>query len=263
MKKLILLIFQLFISNLIFSQENSGKTSIYFESNSDIIILDTTNKNALDSIKLLYNKFKKPISIQAYTNELGSVKENYELSLKRANAVKLLLKKNKILKFEIIKGNGELKGLNELQKKTNRRVDLFISKETTPSNFRKGKKIVLYDLFGDTTKANLDHFFQYSSNRDFYNVINILKKYPTIEFEIQTYYSSIVNRPEYTEKEKSLNYNQQSKKNDFAEAKGKFLRDFFIKEGISKNRMSIKNCKYKKGNELTYGQHVELLILKN
>jgi|GEM_PF-5811353 len=262
--KLFLYIFLFVISiNLVSSQEDKKKFSVFFESNSSKVILDSINKDALNSIKKLYNKYHKPISIQGYTNELGSAPKNQKLSMDRANAVKDLLKKNKILKFEIIKANGELKGLDEAKRKTNRRVDLFISKNTAPTNFRIGKKIILYNLFSDTTKPNLDHFMRAHSQKDFYNVISVLKSNPSINFEIQTYYSSIVNRPRYTEKEKSLNYNFESGKNDFAEAKGLFLKNFLIKEGISEDRMRVKNCKYKDGNKLNYGQHVELLILEN
>ena len=97
-------------------QDKEIQFNIYFEH--DKYLLNPEQQTRLDSLIALPNKERYDLHIKGFTNEIGSAKYNLELSRKRAEHVKQLMRA-----FTIISsiGQGELGG----ESAANRRVEII------------------------------------------------------------------------------------------------------------------------------------------
>lgn len=103
-------------SNLCFGQDKEIQFNIYFEH--DQYDLQPEQRTRLDSLLALPDKERYDVHINGFTNDIGSAQYNLELSRKRAEHVKKLMRA-----FTIISsiGKGELGG----EAATNRRVEII------------------------------------------------------------------------------------------------------------------------------------------
>lgn len=111
---------------------------ILFESNS--YTLNNTSKQALSEIKrILIDKEKyKSITINGFTDDVGSDDYNLTLSKKRAEAVKELftnlgINPTKVVTQGLGEKNPKAENIDEVNRKMNRRVELTILKDTIKS----------------------------------------------------------------------------------------------------------------------------------
>lgn len=103
-------------SNAVMAQDNEIQFNIYFAH--DQYILEAEQRTLLDSLLALPDKERYDIHINGFTNDIGSAQYNLELSRKRAEHVKKLMRA-----FTIISsiGKGELGG----EDAANRRVEII------------------------------------------------------------------------------------------------------------------------------------------
>ena len=103
-------------SNAVMAQDNEIQFNIYFAH--DQYILEAEQRTLLDSLLALPDKERYDIHINGFTNDIGSAQYNLELSRKRAEHVKKLMRT-----FTIISsiGKGELGG----EDAANRRVEII------------------------------------------------------------------------------------------------------------------------------------------
>ncbi len=111
---------------------------ILFESNS--YVLNSTSKQALSEIKriLIDKSSYKNITINGFTDDVGSDEYNLSLSKKRAEAVKELftnlgVNPSKVVTQGLGETNPKVANIDESNRKKNRRVELTIYKDTINS----------------------------------------------------------------------------------------------------------------------------------
>ena len=112
----ICLLMTLFWSHYLAGQDKEIQFNIYFAH--DQYTLETQQRTRLDSLLALPDKERYDVHINGFTNDIGSAQYNLELSRKRAEHVKMLMRSYTIISSI---GQGELGG----ESASNRRVEII------------------------------------------------------------------------------------------------------------------------------------------
>ena len=261
MKNFYILVFFLSVCNL-YSQFNI-EHSVYFDTDVyDLTKTETTRLQKFLSANTKEDVLK--IEIYGFCDDRGSNNYNLELSQNRANAIKTIFGEASFFpeKIVTVDGRGELL-LNIVDetdpsviRALNRRVDIVISypeveKETEVIK-KEENKILLDNVLFITGYS----YLTMGSKRVLNNVAEKLKK-ESFSFVIQGHVCC-------TEGESDAVDRKTNKKN-LSIARAKFVYDFLLEKGISKDRMSYEGLahKFPLGGSEDKDRRVEILILSD
>ncbi|MEC5165252.1 outer membrane protein OmpA-like peptidoglycan-associated protein [Flavobacterium sp. PL11] len=196
------------------------------------------------------------IEIYGYCDDRGANDYNYKLSQRRVQTVQNVLiengiNKNKIIIFEgrgkILLKENEIETIKEIRSK-NRRVDLLI---VLKNNFGKG----IYTSFQNNHKVGDRVFLQnilfqlgsskltFQSQRELNNIVLLLQKQKTLEFEIQGHVCC-------TSKLYADAIDKESNEHNLSINRAKTVYHYLRNKGISRLRMSYIG----KGNNFPLGK---------
>ena len=235
--------------------------SVYFDT--DVYSLTKTETTRLQ--KFLSSNTKEnvlKIEIYGFCDDRGSNNYNLTLSQNRADAIKEIFSEASFFpeKISTVDGRGELL-LNIVDetdasviRALNRRVDIVISypeseKETEVIK-KEENKILLDNVLFITGYS----YLTIGSKRVLDNVAETLKK-ETFSFVIQGHVCC-------TEGELDA-VDRKTNKNNLSIARAKFVYDFLLEKGVSKERMSYEGLahKFPLGGSEDKDRRVEILIL--
>ena len=254
-------IFCLVFTSCLYSQYNI-EHSVFFDT--DKYNLTKTEKTRLQ--KFLSSNTKEDvlkIEIYGFCDDRGTNNYNLELSQNRANAIKKIFSQSSFFpeKIVTVDGRGELL-LNivdetdpSILRALNRRVDLVISYpeiEEKTSIVKNDNKILLENVLFITGYSYLTR----ASKKTLDDLANTLKK-ESFSFVIQGHVCC-------TEGESDAVDRKTNKKN-LSIARAKFVYDFLLEKGISKERMSYEGLahKFPLGGSEDKDRRVEILILSD
>ena len=237
--------------------------SVYFDT--DVYNLTKTEKTRLQKFLSSLTKDEvQKIEIYGFCDDRGSNNYNLELSQNRADAIKTIFGEASFYpeKIVTVDGRGELL-LNIVDetdasviRALNRRVDIVISypeieKETKVIK-KEENKILLDNVLFITGYS----YLTMGSKRVLNNVAETLKK-ESFSFVIQGHVCC-------TEGESDAIDRKTNKKN-LSIARAKFVYDFLLEKGISKERMSYEGLahKFPLGGSEDKDRRVEILILSD
>lgn len=237
--------------------------SVYFDT--DVYNLTKTEKTRLQKFlsPLIKDEVQK-IEIYGFCDDRGSNNYNLELSQNRADAIKKIFSDASFFpeKIVTVDGRGELL-LNIVDetdtsviRALNRRVDIVISYpevEKEPEVIRKEENKILLDNVLFITGYS---YLTMGSKRVLNNVAETLKK-ESFSFVIQGHVCC-------TEGESDAIDRKTNKKN-LSIARAKFVYDFLLEKGVSKERMSYEGLahKFPLGGSEDKDRRVEILILSD
>ena len=257
----IIVFFSLFLTFSLQAQFNV-EHSVYFDT--DVYNLTKTEKTRLQKFLSSLTKDQvQKIEIYGFCDDRGSNNYNLELSQNRANTIKTIFGEASFFpdKIVTVDGRGELL-LNIVDetdasviRALNRRVDIVISYpevEKEPEVIKKENKILLDNVLFITGYS----YLTMGSKRVLDNVAETLKN-ESFSFVIQ-------GRVCCTEGESDAVDRKTNKKN-LSIARAKFVYDFLLEKGISKERMSYEGLahKFPLGGSEDKDRRVEILILSN
>ena len=235
--------------------------SVYFDT--DLYVLTKTEKTRLQKFlgSLSKNEVQK-IEIYGFCDDRGSNNYNLELSQNRANAIKTIFGEASFFPEKIITVDGRGELLLNIVDETdasviralNRRVDIVISYpevENKPELVeKKENKILLENVLFITGYS----YLTMGSKRVLDNVAETLKK-ESFSFVIQGHVCC-------TEGESDAVDRKTNKKN-LSIARAKYVYDFLLEKGISKERMSYEGLahKFPLGGSEDKDRRVEILVL--
>jgi len=269
------LIICLIFSQIIFSQNDEQKFSLFFENGK--YDLTSTHQKILDSIKSNTHKEELDVHIKGYTNNIGGEQYNLELSRKRAENVKAQLREFTIISS---KGYGELR--SDLA--SNRRVDILVhhksshvpeegeivelpkevkTEEEHPHNFeldnilKKGDKITLDGIFFYPNRDVISN----ESKEALEELVKYLKKNSKITFKLIGHICC----GDPMNKGKDLK-NLRTGKNNLSEARARALHNYLAKKGINKKRMRYIGMAFRnstgKGDEFDRRVEIEIISVQ-
>ena len=257
----IIVFFSLFLTFSLQAQFNV-EHSVYFDT--DVYNLTKTEKTRLQKFLSSLTKDEvQKIEIYGFCDDRGSNNYNLELSQNRANTIKTIFGEASFFpdKIVTVDGRGELL-LNIVDetdasviRALNRRVDIVISYpevEKEPEIIKKENKILLDNVLFITGYS----YLTMGSKRVLDNVAETLKN-ESFSFVIQGHVCC-------TEGESDAVDRKTNKKN-LSIARAKFVYDFLLEKGISKERMSYEGLahKFPLGGSEDKDRRVEILILSN
>ena len=257
----IIVFFSLFLTFSLQAQFNV-EHSVYFDT--DVYNLTKTEKTRLQKFLSSLTKDEvQKIEIYGFCDDRGSNNYNLELSQNRANTIKTIFGEASFFpdKIVTVDGRGELL-LNIVDetdasviRALNRRVDIVISYpevEKEPEVIKKENKILLDNVLFITGYS----YLTMGSKRVLDNVAETLKN-ESFSFVIQGHVCC-------TEGESDAVDRKTNKKN-LSIARAKFVYDFLLEKGISKERMSYEGLahKFPLGGSEDKDRRVEILILSN
>jgi len=237
--------------------------SVYFDT--DVYNLTKTEKTRLQKFLSSLTKDEvQKIEIYGFCDDRGSNNYNLELSQNRADVIKKIFGDASFFpdKIATVDGRGELL-LNIVDetdasviRALNRRVDIVISYpevEKEAELIKKEKNKVLLENVLFITGYS---YLTMGSKRILNNVAEKLKK-ESFSFVIQGHVCC-------TEGEDDAVDRKTNKKN-LSIARAKFVYDFLLEKGISKNRMSYEGLahKFPLGGSEDKDRRVEILILSD
>jgi len=232
----------LIISGLVKAQQQTETLNIFFDINKSAV--DNNNAKSLD--KLISDKNVSSITIYGYTDFLGSVEYNQQLSEKRSSNVRnyLISKGINIEKITQSKGEGIHPGSEEQSRQdfsdrgiqAHRMVKVAYtvayssddskssdeSVKLSDENVVAGNKIVLENII---FYVNSDKFIpqSYPTLRE---LLETMQKFPTLKIEIQGHICcSPVDTDEYTGKPLSI-------------SRAEAVYNYLVRNGIDSNRMT-------------------------
>ncbi len=252
----------------LFSQSTEKKFSLFYAN--DQYELTPEHFEFLDSILSIEKKELVDVHIKGYTNSIGGKAYNLELSRKRAENVKLLLREFTIISSQ---GYGELGS----EAANNRRVDILVHNKTehiptigeiveaprieeklTPSiatyiTPKKGDKIILEgirfypdrDVIMDESKVALEQLLAF------------VKQNPKIRFRLIGHICcGDWNNPGLDVK------NMRTGKNNLSEARAQAVHNYLVKKGIDNKRIRYIGMAYRHptGKGDMYDRRVEIEI---
>ena len=257
----IIVFFSLFLTFSLQAQFNV-EHSVYFDT--DVYNLTKTEKTRLQKFLSSLTKDQvQKIEIYGFCDDRGSNNYNLELSQNRANTIKTIFGEASFFpdKIVTVDGRGELL-LNIVDetdasviRALNRRVDIVISYpevEKEPEIIKKENKILLDNVLFITGYS----YLTMGSKRVLDNVAETLKN-ESFSFVIQGHVCC-------TEGESDA-VDRKTNKMNLSIARAKFVYDFLLEKGISKERMSYEGLahKFPLGGSEDKDRRVEILILSN
>ncbi len=271
MKKIIFVFF--IFSFLTFAQEQTVH-SIYFDT--DVREIKTLQSDGVvHFLSLIDTSRLESVSIYGYCDDVGKVDYNYKLSQDRANSVKNMLVK-KGVKYKIIvtiQGKGKVVIDEDLEtnipeaRSKNRRVDVILNFKpfvvedlnipglygTIRKNALVGDRVYLDKLLFDAGSSKLKE----SAKKELEKIIVLLKRYPTIQVEIQGH---VCCTPTFQKEA----IDRDTKKRELSKNRAERVYNFLQSRGISKVRLTFKGYgntqPLGKGSE--FDRRVELVITK-
>ena len=258
----IIIFFALLITISLQAQFNI-EHSVYFDT--DVYNLTKTEKTRLQKFLSSLTKDEvQKIEIYGFCDDRGSNNYNLELSQNRANAIKTIFGEASFFpeKIVTVDGRGELL-LNIVDetdtsviRALNRRVDIVISYpdvEKEPEIIKKEENKILLDNVLFITGYS---YLTMGSKIILNNVAETLKK-ETFSFVIQGHVCCTEG--------KSDAIDRKTNKKNLSIARAKFVYDFLLEKGISKDRMSYEGLahKFPLGGSEDKDRRVEILILSD
>ena len=237
--------------------------SVYFDT--DVYNLTKTEKTRLQKFLSSLTKDEvQKIEIYGFCDDRGSNNYNLELSQNRANAIKTIFGEASFFpeKIVTVDGRGELL-LNIVDetdasviRALNRRVDIVISYPEVEKEAEVIKKEENKILLDNVLFITGYSYLTIGSKRVLNNVAETLKK-ESFSFVIQGHVCC-------TEGESDAIDRKTNKKN-LSVARAKFVYDFLLEKGISKDRMSYEGLahKFPLGGSEDKDRRVEILILSD
>lgn len=258
----------LFCCYSISAQTEPVKFSLYFDH--DAYKLNPDQLKRIDDIKQLPNKNRYDVHIKGYTNSIGGEFYNLELSRKRAERVKSLLREFTIIS---VTGYGELESMAA----DNRRVDVLVHLKVdhvpvkdeivelpAPENQReptirgllapkKGDRVILEGIMFYTDQDVIMN----ESRKALNDLLSFLKQNPNVRFKLIGHIccGDRVNP--------GLDLvNTRTGKRDLSEARARSLYNYLVKQGIDKKRMRYEGLAYRyptgKGDHLDRRVEIEI-----
>ncbi|RTY95864.1 OmpA family protein [Flavobacterium sp. GT3R68] len=242
-------IIAVFISSFGFSQPKKELITVHFDSNSAAI-----SKTEAKQLKLFFSDRNQSITtlqIHGFCDDVGSSESNLALSEKRALAVAGYLKAHFKLSASEIAGKGEIELVStseyEIEKERTDHRSVTIAIEYAEKNIEEKPVEEGYKTFGDKLavgdKVIIDNIIFVSNSKVFEDydkataelqkIIAYFQKNPTVEFEINGHVCCI---------SKSFRdaHDRATGLNNLSESRAKSIYDYFVENGIAKERMSHK-----------------------
>ena len=258
-----IIIFFAFLITISLQAQFNIEHSVYFDT--DVYNLAKTEKTRLQKFLSSLTKDEvQKIEIYGFCDDRGSNNYNLELSQNRANAIKTIFGDASFFpeKIVTVDGRGELL-LNIVDetdtsviRALNRRVDIVISYpevEREPEVIKKEENKILLDNVLFITGYS---YLTMGSKIILNNVAETLKK-ETFSFVIQGHVCCTEG--------KSDAIDRKTNKKNLSIARAKFVYDFLLEKGISKDRMSYEGLahKFPLGGSEDKDRRVEILILSD
>jgi outer membrane protein OmpA-like peptidoglycan-associated protein len=267
-----LLLFILFIPNIIFAQNDTNTVTLYYANNQ--FKPSVSHFKTIDSIKSIYKPDEIRIQLKGFANEIGTHEFNLNLSQKRVDFIA-----NAFSTYEITStlAKGEINGDLTL----NRRVEIEISINPSPiievtevhqiesipiieqkieeniNNFtdlKIGKKLALNNIFFTPGSDYITTESEPSLNE----LYKFLEENSKTKIQILGH----VCCPQY--KNPSIDgVNSRTGKRNLSEARAKRVYFYLIEKGIEKSRLKYKGLasKYPLGKGDDYDRRVEIEII--
>tara|TARA_R110002072_G_scaffold59514_4_gene151774 strand:- start:21088 stop:21900 length:813 start_codon:yes stop_codon:yes gene_type:complete len=235
----------------LFAQDTEKKFSLYYEN--DQYELTPQHYALLDSILLIDKKSLVDVHIRGYTNSVGGELYNLELSRKRAENVKELLKE-----FTIISSNGY--GELGSEAANNRRVDILVHnktdhipeigeiveepvseaiKTTTIATYTQPKKGDKITLEGIRFYADRDVIMD-ESKEALEELLAFVESNPKMRFRLIGHICcGDWNNPGLDVK------NMRTGKNNLSEARAQAVHNYLVKKGIDSKRIRYIGMAYR------------------
>lgn len=199
-----------------------------------------TGKHLLDSILHLPDVKKHMVQLYGHTDAIGDDNYNDVLSVRRVNAAKNYLRTHGLPAANILidTGLGKRQPLNnnadKLERKANRRVEIVVipapptlmEKINDPST-TVGTELILQNLnFNGNRHVLMPHSWPVMLD-----LLNVMRKNPTLEIEIHGHVCCTGGKEGYDEDEKAL---------ILSTSRAFYVYKYLIDNGISKKRLSWK-----------------------
>lgn len=242
-------IIAVFVSSFAFGQTKKELVTVHFDSNSAEI-----SKNEAQQLLLFFSNKNAGITtlqINGFCDDVGTADSNLILSEKRAVAVADYLKDNFKLASSAISGKGEKElistSTDEIKKERaeHRCVTIAITYTEKPiaekpvnegyktlsDELKVGDKIIIENILFIASRKVFDD--DEKATAELQKIIAYLQENPTIQFEISGHVCCI---------SKSFKdaHDKDSGLNNLSETRAKRVYDYFVDNGIAKERMSHK-----------------------
>ena len=237
--------------------------SVYFDT--DVYNLTKTEKTRLQKFLSSLTKDEvQKIEIYGFCDDRGSNNYNLELSQNRANTIKTIFSEASFFpeKIVTVDGRGELllnivdETDSSVIRALNRRVDIVISypevEEETEVIKKEENKILLENVLFITGYSYLNM----GSTRVLDNIAETLKK-ESLYFVIQVHVCCTDGKSDAVDR--------KTNQKNLSIARAKYVYDFLLEKGISKERMSYEGLahKFPLGGSEDKDRRVEILILSD